>query len=62
MFEFLEPLSLDFFDLPDVLVIGYANSLERKSGGGNHVAKIAVAYGLDVEKELASILPEEDKD
>lgn len=27
---------------------------------GIHVAKIAVAYGIDVEKELASILPEED--
>ncbi|MGA2385970.1 MAG: DUF6650 family protein [Candidatus Bathyarchaeia archaeon] len=29
---------------------------------GVQVAKIAVAYGIDVEKELASILPEEDRD
>jgi hypothetical protein len=29
---------------------------------GIHVAKIAVAYGIDVEKDLASILPEEDAD
>lgn len=29
---------------------------------GIHVAKIAVAYGIDVEKELASILPEKDTD
>jgi hypothetical protein len=27
---------------------------------GIHVAKIAVAYGIDVEKDLASIMPEED--
>jgi hypothetical protein len=29
---------------------------------GIHIAKIAVAYGIDVEKELASIIPEEDID
>jgi hypothetical protein len=27
---------------------------------GIHLTKIAVAYGIDVEKELASIMPEED--
>ena len=27
---------------------------------GIHIAKIAVAYGVDIEKDLASIIPEED--
>ena len=29
---------------------------------GIHVAKIAVAYGIDIEEDLASIIPGEDKD
>jgi len=29
---------------------------------GIYIAKIATSYGLDVEKELASILPEVDKE
>jgi hypothetical protein len=29
---------------------------------GIHIAKIAVSYGIDIETELASIIPEEDID
>ena len=29
---------------------------------GIHVAKIAVAYGVDVENDLASIMPEQDEE
>ena len=29
---------------------------------GIHIAKIAVAYGIDIEKDLASIIPGEDID
>jgi hypothetical protein len=29
---------------------------------GIHIARVAVAYGIDVEKDLASIIPEEDTD
>lgn len=29
---------------------------------GIHVARIAVAYGINVEKELSSIIPEEDNE
>jgi hypothetical protein len=34
---------------------------ELRAAIGIHVARMAVAYGIDVEKELASILPEEDE-
>lgn len=34
---------------------------ELRATVGIHVARIAVAYGVDIEKELASILPEEDE-
>jgi hypothetical protein len=35
---------------------------ELRGTFGNHITKIAVAYGIDVEGDLESTLPEEDKE